>query len=222
MTRQKSDARHQAILDAALALFSGYGYRRTSVGDVAREAGIAKGTVYLYFENKEALFAAVCRHVADRFLARARDAAASDRALEDKIRTILSAKFSYLYQLVHSSPHAGEIIASKNQLASEVFRQADREFEQILASALAAGQERGEIELPDMPARDSESARKPGNRPDDAETATAWAGALLIRCAFGNGASGADQTPPTLEQYNQRLADMTRVVLAGLRTGPAR
>lgn len=206
MTRSKSDAKRQAIIDAALRLFSGYGYRRTSVGDVASEAGIAKGTVYIYFDTKEALFAGVCQHVADGFLARARAAADAESAIEDKILAILSAKFSDLHQLVHSSPHASEIIASKNQLANEVFREADREFEEILASALVEGQESGELDLP--------------SRPDGSRAAAVWAGALLIRCAFGNGAAGADQVRPTLEQYDERLGDMVQVVVAGLRAGP--
>ncbi len=40
------------ILDAANRLFERHGYRKTNIGDIAKEAGIAKGTVYLYFKSK--------------------------------------------------------------------------------------------------------------------------------------------------------------------------
>ena len=46
------------ILDSAERLFRRYGVKRTSIEDVAREAGIAKGTFYLYYSSKEELFTA--------------------------------------------------------------------------------------------------------------------------------------------------------------------
>ena len=56
--------KHTAILDAARAVFSRDGYAASSVEEVAAEAGIAKGTVYLYFSSKEELYlAALLRDV---------------------------------------------------------------------------------------------------------------------------------------------------------------
>lgn len=52
----------QRILDAATDHFARYGYRRASIGEIARDAGVGKGTLYLYFESKQALLmAAVSR-----------------------------------------------------------------------------------------------------------------------------------------------------------------
>jgi AcrR family transcriptional regulator len=52
---QKQRAKCERILEAATGLFVRFGYRKTSIDDVAREAGIAKGTVYLYYRNKAEL-----------------------------------------------------------------------------------------------------------------------------------------------------------------------
>ncbi|MBY6275247.1 MAG: TetR/AcrR family transcriptional regulator, partial [Symbiobacterium thermophilum] len=49
------------ILDAAAALVERYGYSRTTMDDVAREAGVAKGTLYLHWNTREELFGAVLR-----------------------------------------------------------------------------------------------------------------------------------------------------------------
>ena len=49
------------ILAAAEARFAAFGYRRTGIGEIAREAGIAPGMLYRYFENKEEIFRAVMR-----------------------------------------------------------------------------------------------------------------------------------------------------------------
>ena len=47
------DSLHQTILDAADRMFLRYGYRKTTIEDIAREAGIGKGSVYLHFQSKE-------------------------------------------------------------------------------------------------------------------------------------------------------------------------
>ena len=57
--RGDAEARRGEILDAALRVFGQYGFRRTSMDDIAREAGIAKGTIYLSFAGKEEVFQAL-------------------------------------------------------------------------------------------------------------------------------------------------------------------
>lgn len=58
---RRSSERLDAILDAAHAEFAAHGFALTRLDDVARRARVAKGTIYLYFENKEELFRAVVR-----------------------------------------------------------------------------------------------------------------------------------------------------------------
>ncbi|GAB3427137.1 TetR/AcrR family transcriptional regulator [Massilia solisilvae] len=59
---RRKDARPQELLAAALDLFVERGFASTRLEDVARRAGVSKGTLYLYFENKEELFKAVVRN----------------------------------------------------------------------------------------------------------------------------------------------------------------
>ena len=54
--RRRKEARPEEILDSALQLFTEKGFSATRMIDVARVAGISKGTLYLYFDNKEAIF----------------------------------------------------------------------------------------------------------------------------------------------------------------------
>lgn len=58
---RRKDARPQELLAAALDLFVERGYAATRLEDVAARAGVSKGTLYLYFTNKEELFKAVVR-----------------------------------------------------------------------------------------------------------------------------------------------------------------
>ena len=57
----KSAARRNSILDAALDEFSARGFAAARLDDVAKRAGIAKGTIYLYFADKESLFQELIR-----------------------------------------------------------------------------------------------------------------------------------------------------------------
>jgi AcrR family transcriptional regulator len=57
--RRRAEARPAEILDAALTVFSARGFAAAKLDDVAKEAGVSKGTLYLYFASKEALFEAM-------------------------------------------------------------------------------------------------------------------------------------------------------------------
>jgi AcrR family transcriptional regulator len=59
---RRKEARPQELLAAAIDLFVERGFASTRLEDVARRAGVSKGTLYLYFENKEELFKAVVRN----------------------------------------------------------------------------------------------------------------------------------------------------------------
>jgi AcrR family transcriptional regulator len=54
-----SEWRHQEVIEAACRIFARQGYAATNVEDIAKEAGMAKGTIYLYFKSKEEVFTAV-------------------------------------------------------------------------------------------------------------------------------------------------------------------
>lgn len=91
------EQRHQQILDAAFEEFAERGYESTRLDDVARRAGIAKGTIYLYFKNKELLFRAVLRdqitHVLRDFAEYAENSSSSS---EDLLREFMVRQYSEL------------------------------------------------------------------------------------------------------------------------------
>ena len=62
-TRRAPEEREAQILDAAFHAFAADGLDETRLDDIARRAGVAKGTIYLYFPNKEALFREMIRRL---------------------------------------------------------------------------------------------------------------------------------------------------------------
>jgi AcrR family transcriptional regulator len=65
---EKSAARREAILAAALDEFSARGFAAARLDDVAKRAGVAKGTIYLHFRDKEALFQDIVRSLMGPFV----------------------------------------------------------------------------------------------------------------------------------------------------------
>ncbi|HEU4534093.1 MAG TPA: helix-turn-helix domain-containing protein [Polyangiaceae bacterium] len=141
-----ANRRTQRILAAATALFGRYGFQRTSVDQVAAEAGVAKGTVYAHFADKEALFRAVCQLVCDDLLARARAAAAAPGPLDRRLLATLEAKFVRVFELVHRSPHASELLQSQERLGLDIVEQTDQAYVALLESMLAEASSRGDLD----------------------------------------------------------------------------
>src|SRR5436190_14835654 len=59
-------AKANAVVLAGLQLFRQYGYRKTSIDDIAQAAQVGKRTVYLHFENKAAVFLAILEYLGDQ------------------------------------------------------------------------------------------------------------------------------------------------------------
>jgi AcrR family transcriptional regulator len=133
------------ILDAAQSLFLRYGVKRTALDDVVREAGIAKGTLYLYFDSKDALFAAIAERLCAEALRNAEEAIASSSSLTDRTVGFLDAYIGSMHRLTAQSPHIAELTESKETLAAPIFATYNRKMRDLLRKVLRdGGIERGD------------------------------------------------------------------------------
>ena len=80
--------RSQAILDATLAVFAEAGYHKARIEDIAERAGVAKGTIYLYFPSKKELFYALIEEIGLRHLTAMKEALNRTGTLKDRLVTI--------------------------------------------------------------------------------------------------------------------------------------
>jgi TetR/AcrR family fatty acid metabolism transcriptional regulator len=112
--------REQQIRDAALTVFAQKGYGDTRIGDIAKAMGIAKGTIYLYFESKDALFEAVFLRMFDAMTDPLAEVAADPDLLPgDKLVAIArqslaaiaaEAEFLYLMMQAISTPEVSKLL----------------------------------------------------------------------------------------------------------------
>ncbi|HTP25366.1 MAG TPA: TetR/AcrR family transcriptional regulator [Anaeromyxobacteraceae bacterium] len=94
------DETARAIIEAAEELFARYGFKKTSIDDIARAARIGKGSVYLHFASKEELFAQIVKQVSDRILHTLTAAVKRGRAPAEKLRAFLETSVTAVAAIV--------------------------------------------------------------------------------------------------------------------------
>src|SRR6202047_3788040 len=146
--RKSGSAKPNAIVLAGLRLFTQYGYRKTSIDDIARAAQVAKRTVYLHFENKAAVFLAILEYLGDQVRERSAAAERAGGAAVDRLTGLLDAYFGMAFELFSKSEHMPELEETFSKLARARIGDLNTEYEARLARFLRSLERTGEIGAP--------------------------------------------------------------------------
>lgn len=147
-TRQRrKETRPQELLDAALSLFVEKGFAATRAEEVARRAGVSKGTLYLYYPSKEELFKAVVRQTLSSLIAEGLELAGSFSGTTSELLTTL---MRIWWERFGNTPAAGIhkiVIAEVRNFpeiaqfyVDEVIAPADRLFSQTVQRGIDRGE----------------------------------------------------------------------------------
>jgi AcrR family transcriptional regulator len=191
--RGNAESRRAEILDAALRVFGQYGYRRTSMDDVASEAGIAKGTIYLSFASKEEVFRALSERLSQRMLAGAEAASRRPGTTADKLAAMHAAWFGTYADTISRSPHAAELLDAKHRLSADLVSDGASRYKRLVRGVLTEAAAAGELDL------------------EPVGLTAGTAAELLIAAARGLEPSAA--APAAYRRY---LDALVRVMIAGL------
>ena len=113
--------RQDAILDAAFAAFSNYGYRRTAMEDIARSVGISRSALYLHFRNKEDIFKSLAARYFDE--AAINVAAELARQGQSAAETLTRAFHAYdgkFMEVVLGTPHGAEMLEAGHMISADL------------------------------------------------------------------------------------------------------
>src|ERR1700730_8376474 len=143
-----SSAKPNAIVLAALELFARYGYRKTSIDDIAQAAQVAKRTVYLHFENKAAVFLAILEYLGDQVRQRCVAAERMGGTAVDRLAGLLDAYLGMAFELFSKSTHMPELEETFSKLARARIGNLNTEYEARLARFLRSLERTGEIGRP--------------------------------------------------------------------------
>ena len=142
---ESGSAKANAVVLAGLRLFTQYGYRKTSIDDVARAAQVAKRTVYLHFENKAAVFLAILEYLGDQVRQRCAAAERAGGTAVARLTALLDAYFGMGFELFSKSEHMPELEETFSKLARSRIGDLNTEYETRLAAFLRSLEKTGEI-----------------------------------------------------------------------------
>ena len=142
-----NDLKSDAILDASLAVFCRYGFRKTSMRDIAEAAGISRAAVYLHFKNKEDVFRAGSIRAHGQVMNAVEAELSRNAEVFERIETALAAYFAGLLEEISASPHGSELFDASVELVGGVAHEARQRLVHLIAAALGEADKSGEIRL---------------------------------------------------------------------------
>lgn len=132
--------RRSDILDAARFLGLRHGMKGVTVEAIAREARVAKPTLYGYFANKDEIFAGVMERLIEEMKHAFENALAEEGSLSDRVAGAITAKHATTMRLLEGSPHAHELYSEHDRVAGPQFRALEAFIEAALVKELTEGE----------------------------------------------------------------------------------
>ena len=130
------DKREERIVDAAIGVFSRYGVQRTTMNDIAAEAGLVRQTLYNVFANKEEILRAAIRLHSQRALAAIKQDCDTTPDLGDRLDIAFRHLIAEPFRIIQESPHADEILTGFRAAALQELKVADQHYRDMLKAVL--------------------------------------------------------------------------------------
>ena len=143
--------KHQQIIDAAIRVFARAGYYNSRVSDIAREAGIASGTIYLYFKTEDEILVTLFREKMAEWVAHVRKEIAGVTDPVARIRRLVALHFTVL----EANPALAEVVQVELRQGHKFFRGASAHevsayfdlIGAVLEEGVASGQLRNDLPI---------------------------------------------------------------------------
>ncbi|WP_171178377.1 TetR/AcrR family transcriptional regulator [Ruegeria sp. HKCCD8929] len=184
------DPKQKAILMSAWQAFAAYGFRKTSMDDIARGAGMSRPAVYLHYKNKEAIFRSLAQHYYDMAAADVAEALGGEGTIRDLIARAFSAQGGDVMAAMLSSPHGMELLDASNATSSDISDAGEARLRDLYADWLEREAAQGRVRLT-------------GEAQDVAATITA-------------ALKGIKAAVPSYDDYTTRVAQLAALIGAGL------
>lgn len=150
--RGANAGKRERILDAAERVFARRGFYNARVSEVAQAAGVADGTIYLYFRSKDDLLISLFESRMERVNKGLAGAIAGEKTAPKKLAAFVAAYFA----MIHENPVVAEVLTIELRQSSKFMKAYPNprfgDFLRLLAGIVAEGQDRGELEN-DVPAQ---------------------------------------------------------------------
>jgi AcrR family transcriptional regulator len=147
MKDHDADPRQKAILKAAFTAFAAYGFRKTSMDDIARGAGMSRPALYLHYRNKEDIFRSLAQFYYDDAVDSVRAALARDLPLPDRLAGAFAAQGGAIIETMLTSPHGRELLDTGNATAADIAEAGEARLRAVYAGWLTDMAAKGALRL---------------------------------------------------------------------------
>ena len=142
---EKKRRTRKAILQAAVQLFGDKGYEQTSIDELARAAGVGKGTIYSYFQTKSEIFLAFCEDELDHVYAEVAEKTMVDASLPEQLMALFLGEFRYVTRHKDFGRLLLREMIFPKELTVERSKDLDNRYIDFLSAMCKKAQERGEL-----------------------------------------------------------------------------
>ncbi len=139
----KDESKHQKILQAAIKVFSEKGFYNSRVSEIAKEANVADGTIYLYFKNKDDILISLFEHEFGKVVRNMRAELAREKDALQKIKRFAITHLSIVFHHPHLAEVMGVEVRQSTKFMKEYINQPFIEYLNIIRSVVIEGQEKG-------------------------------------------------------------------------------
>jgi TetR/AcrR family fatty acid metabolism transcriptional regulator len=141
----REENKHQRILRAAVKIFSEKGFYNSRVSEIAREANVADGTIYLYFKNKDDLLISLFEEEFGRIVEDMRGKLGKEKDALQKIRRFAITHLSIVSKQQQLAEVLGVEVRQSSKFMKEYVNKTFIEYLNLIRSVIVEGQEKGLI-----------------------------------------------------------------------------
>ncbi len=141
--KKRTGEKRERILQAAIRVFAEKGFYATRVSEIAKAAGVADGTIYLYFENKDDVLVSIFRDRIGQLLEILEKVVKSDRSIEDRVRKIMELQLGLLEEQRDLAEVITVNLRQSSSLLKEYAAPLFTRYLELIANMIADGQKDG-------------------------------------------------------------------------------
>jgi TetR/AcrR family fatty acid metabolism transcriptional regulator len=141
----KDENKHQKILHAAIKIFSEKGFYNSRVSEIAKEANVADGTIYLYFKNKDDILISLFEEEFGKIVQNMRAALEKEKDALQKIKRFAITHLSIVSKQQELGEVMGVEVRQSSKFMKEYINKPFIEYLNIIRSVVTEGQEKGLI-----------------------------------------------------------------------------
>ena len=142
-----SDQRRNQIMEAALTVFSRLGFERASMDNIAKEAGVSKGALYLYYKSKDAIIAKLLQLLFDQALKQVRILAAGEGSVTEQLLAFTRVLTREMDRMAAMQPISLQFyaIAARHPTIRQHLRAYFKEYRTLMEEVIQRGVAQGEL-----------------------------------------------------------------------------